>query len=134
MQKTYLGKIVKPQGVKGELKIKPSVDNQEIIKNVSRVYFNNSDTSVKVIKIVYRLGFVYLTIEGLYDRTNAENYRNFNVYVDKEELFVKSNEYLIEDLIGLDLIDSQTKQSFATILDIENYVANDIFIVLEDHR
>ena len=31
MQKFYLGKVVKPQGVKGELKIKPNIDENHLI-------------------------------------------------------------------------------------------------------
>lgn len=133
MQKFYLGKVVKPQGVKGELKIKPNVDSNSMIEKLTTVFFNQNEEPVKIVKIVYRLGFIYLTIDGLTDRTTAENYRNFKVYAIKEEIVTKEEEFFIEDLVGQDIYD-KNGSFVGNILEIENYGANDIIIILEDKR
>ena len=133
MQKFYLGKVVKPQGVKGELKIKPNIDNNYMIEKLTTVFFNQNEIPVKIVKIVYRLGFIYLTIEGLTDRTTAENYRNFKVYAIKDEMRTKEEEFFIEDLVGQDIYD-QSGSFVGNILEIENYGANDIVVILEDKR
>ena len=133
MQKFYLGKVVKPQGVKGELKIMPNVNNQNMIEDVKQIYFNNDNEAMDVVKIVYRLGFVYLTIKGIDDRNKAENYRNFKVYTLKSDIKTKQDEFLTEDLIGLNVFD-EDNVLIGTILEIENYGANDIVKILEDKR
>ena len=133
MQKFYLGKVVKPQGVKGELKLKPNVDSNYMIEKLTTVFFNESNEPVKIVKIVYRLGFIYLTIEGLSDRTNAENYRNFKVYAIKEEIETKDNEFFIEDLVGQSVYD-KSGAFVGSVLEIENYGASDIVVILEDKR
>lgn len=133
MQKFYLGKVVKPQGVKGELKIMPNVNNQNMIEDVKQIYFNNDNEAMDVVKIVYRLGFVYLTIKGIDDRNKAENYRNFKVYTLKSDIKTKQDEFLTEDLIGLNVFD-EDNVLIGTILEIENYGANDIVTILEDKR
>ena len=133
MQKFYLGKVIKPQGVKGELKLKPNVNDNQMVKNITAVYFNDSNNPIKVKNIVYRLGYVYLMIEGLVDRNNAENYRNYKVYVDKDEISTKEDEFLIDDLEGLDVFDEEN-QFVGTVLSFENYGANDIVTILEGKR
>ena len=133
MQKFYLGKVVKPQGVKGELKIKPNVDSNSMIEKLTTVFFNQNEEPVKIVKIVYRLGFIYLTIDGLTDRTTAENYRNFKVYAIKDEIVTKEEEFFIEDLVGQDVYD-KAGGFVGTVLEIENDGANDIVIILENKR
>ena len=133
MQKFYLGKVVKPQGVKGELKLKPNVDSNNMVEKLTTVFFNESSAPVKIVKIVYRLGFIYLTIEGLTDRTAAENYRNFKVYAIKEEIATKDDEFFIEDLVGQSIYD-QDGNFVGDVLEIENYGASDIVVVLEEKR
>lgn len=133
MQKFYLGKVVKPQGVKGELKIKPNVDSNSMIEKLTTVFFNQNEEPVKIVKIVYRLGFIYLTIDGLTDRTTAENYRNFKVYAIKDEIVTKEEEFFIEDLVEQDVYD-KAGCFVGTVLEIENYGANDIVIILENKR
>lgn len=133
MQKFYLGKVVKPQGVKGELKLKPNVDSNYMVEKLTTVFFNESDQPIKIVKIVYRLGFIYLTIEGLTDRTRAESYRNFKVYAIKDEISTKDDEFFIEDLVGQGVYD-QSGNFVGTVLEIENYGASDIIVILEERR
>ncbi|MBQ3494294.1 MAG: 16S rRNA processing protein RimM [Clostridia bacterium] len=133
MQKFYIGKIVKPQGVKGELKLATSIDNNDMLKNITTVFVGENGEECEVVKIVYRLGFIYLTIKNCTDRNMAELYRNKKVYAQKQQIQTKQNEFLVEDLIGLDVYD-ENGDYVGQILDFENYGANDIIYILEDKR
>ena len=63
--KTLIGKIVKPQGVKGELKVYPADTNLDIYKNLKEIYIEDSQTPIKLNKLSLRQGFMYITISSI---------------------------------------------------------------------
>lgn len=133
MQKRLIGKIIKPQGIKGELKIYPYTKNIEIFKNVKVVYLGQTESKTKVVKITPRLGFVYLTIENLTDRTEAEKYRGIKVYTDESELETNSNLFFVDDLIDCYVYD-ENNNFIGSVVDVENYGATDIIIILGENK
>lgn len=128
-----IGKIVKPQGVKGELKVYPADNNLDMYKNVKNIYLDNNSNSIKIKKLVLRQGFIYLTLDGVNDRNQAELYRNKKVYTNDNELVLKEDTYYTEDLINADIFD-QSGQFIGTILDVDNYGSADVITILEDDR
>ena len=129
--KILIGKIVKPQGVNGELKVYPNDTNLEQYKNITKIYLDNQEIIVK--KWAVRSGFFYLTIPNCKDRNQAELYRGKDVYVDDEQINLNPNTYFTEDIIGCEIYD-ESDNYISTVLDIENYGATDIFVVQEDGR
>jgi ribosomal 30S subunit maturation factor RimM len=69
----------------------------------------------------------------LTDRTSAESYRNFKVYAIKDEISTKEDEFFIEDLVGQNVYD-QNGAFVGNVLEIENYGASDIVVILEEKR
>ncbi len=127
-----VGTIVKPQGVKGELKIYPADTNLEIYKNIKHLYVDNVKVNVK--KIVGRQRFLYVFLEGVNDRNMADNYRQKKVYADDDELSLKEDMYYVEDLLDMDVV-SQEGEFLGTIIDIQSYGATDVFTILDmDNR
>ena len=129
--KILIGKIVKPQGVNGELKVYPNDNNLNQYKNISKIYLDGIEIAVK--KWVVRSGFFYLTLPNCKDRNSAELYRGKDVYVDEEQIVLNPNTYFTDDIIGCEIYD-ENDNYISTVLDIENYGATDIFVVLEDGR
>ena len=131
--RVLIGKIVKPQGIKGELKIYPNDDKLNQFKKISNISFSENGELIKVKNWAVRNGFFYVTLPGVNDRDIAEKYRNKNVYVDEEEINLNPDTYFTEDIIGCDIYD-ENDNFLGAILDIENYGATDIFVILEDGR
>ena len=84
--KNYLmiGQIVKPQGVRGEVKVLPLTDDPERYGELETVYFDEKgEKSAKVLSARVREGFAYVALEGVSDRDAAERLRNQALYVDR---------------------------------------------------
>ena len=65
-------------------------------------------------------------IEGVTDRTQAETYRNRELWVWRSQLpKTKENQYYIEDLIGLEVY-THASELIGTVLSFRNFGAGDI--------
>ena len=120
MEKIVIAKILKPQGIKGELKCKPMSD-MKIFSNLKEVFI--SEKSFTVLSSVYRFGYVYITLKGLNNRNDAENYRNLLICVDKS---IFSNDILISDYIDSTIYDEDSNE-LGIIKNVEQYGSADIF-------
>ncbi len=103
-----LGKILKPQGIKGEIKLKPYSDDLSKFSDLERVYFKNGDVyeSVVVIKARTYKHFAYLALHGCEDRNAAELLRNKTLYIKREQAAKpEEGQHFLVDLEGLELSD-----------------------------
>ena len=83
MEKLSIAKVLKPQGLKGELKCLPFAEQSDVFSNLTYVYLN--DQKLNVISSVYRLGYVYIKLENVDTIEHADKFRNAVFYVDKEQ-------------------------------------------------
>ena len=128
-----LGKIVKPQGIKGEVKAICYNDATSLVDLIKKVSIGEREYAVK--HISFRQGFLFLLLDGVNDRNAAELLRNKEIMVDREilEQTVSGDEFLVDDLIGLNLYDLDG-QFVGQILDVESYGGGDIFTLNIDGR
>lgn len=131
MERLLIGKIVKPQGVKGECKIYPLTNDLSLFNGLTKVYLE--DQIMNVTNCVVRFGFCYMTFENITDRNMSEKLRNKKVYILKEDALVKENEYFIDDLIGFQVVD-ENAQTIGKLIDVEQYGAADVFVIYADKR
>ena len=54
MEKILIAKILKPQGLKGEIKCKLENDNFDIIKNITEVYLEGKDIPSRIKNMAFR--------------------------------------------------------------------------------
>lgn len=133
MEKLLIGKIIKPQGLSGEVKCQMFVDF-DAITNLSEVYLKDKDVPTRVLKSSYRLGYLYLTLSKIDDRNKADFLRNAEIYIDKANYAeTKQDVYLIDDLQDCRII-SENGEDYGRIVRVENYGATDIIIVFADQR
>ena len=97
-----IGRILKPQGIRGEVKVEPLTDDSSrfcVLKTVS------VGTELKKIQSV-RIsgGFVYIKFGGVDDRNAAELLRGRFISVDRaSSVPLEFGEFFIADLIGAEL-------------------------------
>ena len=127
-----VGTIVKPQGVKGELKIYPADKNLDIYENLKDVYIDNENYTIK--NLSRRQGFLYVLLKGVDNRNIAETFRQKKVYANDDEMSLKENMYYVDDLLGIDVVD-ENYEFLGTISDILSYGATDVITILDvDNR
>ena len=104
-----LAKVLKPQGIRGELKLQAYVDDPNRFFELSHVYYKENGRYVKksVEKVRLYKSFVYIKIFGCDDRNAAEFFRGVFFYIDRANAAkLPENSYYIADLIGLAVIDT----------------------------
>lgn len=121
-----IGKILKPQGIRGELKIKPQVDEQNF-KEIKTVEIEGKSYTIKTVSI--RDGYAYVTFDEIKDRNEAETFRDKDICALQEDLLpLKDNEYYIDDLIGCVIVD-ENGEKYGRVLDVQNFGASDILTI-----
>ncbi len=127
MDTITIAKVLKPQGVKGELKLEVYMQDDAFYKGLKEVIIGN--TTHEVEHCVVRQGFGYITIKGLTDRTQAENFRGKILKVTRDNgPTLNEHEYLVEDMLGMRVVDDNGVE-LGNIKDIEQYGAADVYVV-----
>lgn len=106
MDFVYIGKIVNTHGIKGELRIKSNFDKKNVVfKPGFTLYIGEGHVPEKITSYRVHKEFDMVTFEG-YDNINQVlNYVKLNVYVKREDLMLTKDEYLLDDLVGLSIIE-----------------------------
>jgi 16S rRNA processing protein RimM len=125
-----IGIIVKPQGVKGELRVLPTTDEPERFGLLSAVMvFKNEHIEYGVLSARVQSGMVILKLKGIDDRNGAEKLIGATVKIPPEEaLPLEENEFYLRDLIGLEVYTDQG-ENLGRLNDVIATGANDVYSV-----
>ena len=97
-----IGLIVKPQGIKGELKVQPLTDDVSRYKKLKEVIID--DKTYRVQSVVIGGEAVFLGLFGVVDRDTAETFRGKFLRVTRENAVpLEEGRYFIVDIIGCKL-------------------------------
>ena len=128
MEKILIAKVLKPQGLKGELKCKLENEDYSIIENVNEIYLANKDVPSRIKSKAFRGGYWFIMLGTIDTREKADLLRGFNIYADKKFLSIPEDQYMIDDIIG-STIYSEDGVELGKLLDVQNYGATDLFII-----
>jgi len=115
MNYLLIGRLIKPFGLKGLMKADFFVDSIEELNYFSKFY--RKDNKVKTTyreinfdKLEIGENGIFVSVSGYNDRTQADELRGIEIFVDEMELPVLSgNDYYIKDLMGLNVINKGEK-------------------------
>lgn len=129
--KLNVGEILKPQGIRGELKVKPFTDDAEVFRDFTRVFVE--ETPYKVLSVRTGGGLVFLGLKGVPDRNAAELLRGKQLYVAREDAPVpEEGRYYIADLLGCNLV-TETGETLGRLTGVRQ-AATDIYTVEMDGK
>ena len=101
MEKLEVFEVVKPQGIKGELKVRILADSILNVNKIKTLYDKNGNAFiVKNVKDA-GAGFAFLALDGVVTRNDAELLRGVVYYAEKGDIKKTKTSYFITDLIGL---------------------------------
>lgn len=126
-----IGQIIKPQGVKGEIKVKVLSEDENRFLDLKTVYIKEKDSykPLEVLDSDTRGEFAYINIADVCDRNEAEKYRNMYLYIDRENaLKLEDGRYFICDLIGIDVY-TEKDEHIGTLTDILQNGGADVYVV-----
>lgn len=107
MEKVLIGKYVKTHGVKGEIKIRSNFKYKEKVFKVGNIVIINSE-EFTINSYRKHQDYDMITLKGINDINEILPLKGSNVYVYKDSLNFQEEEYLDEDLVGLNVL-SNTK-------------------------
>ena len=129
-KKIIIGEVLKPQGIRGEVKIKPLVDDVSDLKSVKKVFIG--DAEYKILSARADAQAAYLALSGVADRNAAELLRGKEVLADRADLpALEEGRYYIVDILGCTVVTEKGKRlgEIADILPAHT----DIYVLKERH-
>ena len=109
MNSIYIGKIVSTHGIKGEIKILSNFEYKEQAFKVNTHIIVN-DVSYKILSYRKHKNFDMLTLEGFDNINDVLFLMGKQVYKQKEELNLNSDEILDEDLLNFKVLDQNNNE------------------------
>ena len=131
-----VAQVLKPQGIAGELKLKPLTDDEGRFFELDSVYLLEDGAYVRRAFHTVRThnGFVYARLAGVTDRNIAETMRDVILYVDRAHAAkLPKGRYFIVDLIGCVVMDRQGTR-IGTLRDVIQTGANDVYVIEREGR
>ena len=127
MEKLVIGEVLKPQGIRGELKIKTFTDAPETVKAFKTLYIDGMPYKI----LSFRVGgdgFAYVGLRGIVDRNSAELYRGKKIEGDRDDApLLEEGQYYIVDILGLSC-ETEDGEVLGVVTDISN-LASDIYTI-----
>ena len=119
-----IGKIVSPHGIKGQIKVY-NYSRRDRFEDISEITIDKETFNIESITSVKNMAI--LKIQGIDDRNSAEALRGKDVFMDEKYLDeLKEDEYLIRDLIGLDVFRDESS-SIGKVIDVLQYGPSDTY-------
>ena len=125
-----IGIIVKPQGIKGEVKVKPVSPDPDRFYDLEKVNIGLKKIQTYSIEnIRISNSFVFLKLAQIDSRNDAELLRGKEILISEDQLIdLDEGEYFVHDLIGCQII-SEDGLIIGEIDDIIQSSSNDIYLV-----
>ncbi|MCL1795999.1 MAG: ribosome maturation factor RimM [Clostridia bacterium] len=101
-----IGEIVRPQGIRGELKVRPFTDDPQRFFDLSTVRVGEgSEKQIHCLRV--QAGYAFVRIQDVYSRETAEELRGTLLYVRRADaVSLPSDSEFICDLIGCEATDT----------------------------
>ena len=130
-----IGEVLRPQGVRGQVKVRPETDDPARFLDLEQVYLKTEAGFVPCAigqTEVRADGFVYCVLANAADRNAAEAQRGWLLYIDRAHAVpLGEGQYFISDLIDCRVQDRQGK-ALGRVHDVLQPGANDVYeITLE---
>ena len=127
MERLVIAEVLKPQGIRGELKIKTFTDFPEEVKAFKTLYIDG--TPYKILSFrVGTDGAAYVGLRGIPDRNAAELFRGKKIEGDRTDApALEEGQYYIVDIIGLSC-ETEEGEFLGTVKEIQN-LSSDIYTI-----
>lgn len=127
MEYLYLGKIVNTHGIKGEVRIlsKFKYKSKVLVKHF-KVYIGKDKKEEVINSYRPHKQFDMITLVGINNINDVLKYKGKSIYIKREDLVLGKDEYLDEDLIGLDVI--MDDKNYGKVIRIENGIQDKIVV------
>lgn len=126
-----VGKILNFHGVQGEAKLGYSKNREEFLSQIKEVYIQNGAEykRLEVARIRFTPKCGIIKFKGIDTLNDILEYKNKLIFVTEETArnFLEEDEFLIDELVGLDVYDGEKK--VGAVVGVSNNGASDLLSV-----
>ena len=130
-----VGIISSTHGIKGEVKVFPTTDDEKRFKKLKEVLLDTGKEKIclEIESVKFFKQFVILKFKDYDSINDIEKYKGKSLFVTRENAVkLKKDEYFIADLIGVEVI-SEDGSLKGRLTDVTQTGANDVYVIsLED--
>ncbi len=129
--RTAIGVVRKPHGVRGGLKVTLYNIDLDTLQNMKQLFVNmgNKWETLTLRSCQGYDDYAILAFHEIPDRTDAETYREREIFADQSELpGLADDEYLLDDLVGCLVVDEQ-EQPQGKVVEVLTPASHDILVV-----
>ena len=125
MDYLLIGKIVNTHGIKGEVKILSDFLRKDLVfKKDFKLYVGRNLDEYIIDSYRHHKIFDMVCFQGINNINEVLNLKGSNVYVKRMDLDLKKDEYILEDLIDLNII--YNKEILGKVVDISYNNGNNL--------
>ncbi len=125
-----IGEVLRPQGVRGEAKVRPFAQDPEDFKRWKTLYLKESGGWRPIGSRCSRVhdGFVYLTLEGCAAPEDVDKLRGAELYIDRAHASpLPEGMYYISDLLGCAAVD-EAGETLGILKDVLQHGPTDVYV------
>lgn len=128
-QKPFLeaGQIVGTHGVRGETRVQPWCDSAEQFAGFRTLYWDAVGKQPVKVKARPHKQMALVCIEGVDTMEAAAALRGRMLYVSRKDIKLPKGHHLVQDLIGLAVVDADTGEQYGTLTDVSQTGANPVY-------
>ncbi len=128
-----VGKILNFHGIKGEAKVGCSKTQQDFFLSLDTVYLKNNDTYTPL-NIEYakpNKNHMIVKFEGVNSINELLEYKGSLLFVDEDVIreTLDEDEFLIDELVGLEVFDAKNGEKLGFVIGVSNNGASDLISV-----
>jgi len=133
MKYVLIGKIVNTHGLKGEVRILSSFKykNKVFIPKM-KIYIGKDKIEEIITTYRHHKIFEMITMNGYNNIDEVLKYKGDYVFINRDDLHLDKNEYLDEDIIGLNVYTDN--KCLGKVSKIENHNGNEILMVKNNDK
>lgn len=131
MKKQFLetGEIVTTHGIKGEVRVYPWCDSPKFITGFKTLYIDNGRQALKVEHSRVQKNIAVVKFEGYENPDEALKLRGKTLYINRDDIALSKDEYFVQDLIGMRVIDAETEREYGVLKEVMQTGANDVYSI-----
>lgn len=133
MKKKFLeiGQIVNTHGLKGEMRVDPWCDSPEFFCEFDVLYLKDGRT-LNIKQSRPHKNVAIIKVEGIDTVEKADEMRKTVLYIDRDDVELDDGAFFVQDIIGCEVVNIETKQSCGRVTDVIKTGANDVYQIKND--
>ncbi len=126
-----VGVIVRPHGVRGEVRVRPTTDRPEVFDKLEEVLVGRAGQPSRRLRIEgarMHQGVILVKFKGIDNREAAEELRSAELCIRRaDSVPLKPDEFLVADVIGLEVVTTQGER-VGPVLEVLATGAHDVYV------